>query len=155
MFSLYLVTIKWRQNFSSRENSTKVGVERLRSCYLFLFNMPSFSYHILFSNHTKNTYGQILNICSHVQISTAGISYRNYVQEQIVTTNLFVKVHGAFNKFPDFFVQAFKIVVDTWQFSMLLLYILWDDWPIFMISRSNEQLQQQLEYTILKPDCHC
>ena len=37
---------------------------------------------------------------------------------------------------------------------MLLLYILWDDWPNFMISRSNEQLQQQLEYTLLKPDCH-
>ena len=38
---------------------------------------------------------------------------------------------------------------------MLLLYIVWDDWPIFMISGSNEQLQQQLEYTLLKPDCHC
>ena len=37
---------------------------------------------------------------------------------------------------------------------MLLLYILWDDWPIFMISASKEQLQQQLEYTLLKPDCH-
>ena len=37
---------------------------------------------------------------------------------------------------------------------MLLLYILWDDWPIFMISRSNEQLQQELEYTLLKPDCY-
>ena len=37
---------------------------------------------------------------------------------------------------------------------MLLLYILWDDWPIFMISGSKEQLQQQLEYTLLKPDCH-
>ena len=37
---------------------------------------------------------------------------------------------------------------------MLLLYILWDDWPMFMISASNEQLQQQLEYTLLKPDCH-
>ena len=37
---------------------------------------------------------------------------------------------------------------------MLLLYILWDDRPIFMISGSNEQLQQQLEYTLLKPDCH-
>ena len=35
---------------------------------------------------------------------------------------------------------------------MLLLYILWDDWPIFMISASNEQLQQQLECTLLKPD---
>ena len=51
-------------------------------------------------------------------------------------------------------VQAFKIVVDSWKLTMLLLYILWDDWPIFMISGSNEQLEQQLEYTLLKSDCH-
>ena len=57
--------------------------------------------------------------------------------------------------FQTFFVQAFKIVVDSWTFSMLLLYILWDGWPIFMVSGSNEQLQQQLQYTLLKPDCHC
>ena len=56
--------------------------------------------------------------------------------------------------FHTFFVHVFKIVVDSWKFSILLLYILWDDWPIFMISGSNEQLQQQLEYTLLKPDCH-
>ena len=37
---------------------------------------------------------------------------------------------------------------------MLLLYILWYGWPIFMISGLNEQLQQQLEYILLKPDCH-
>ena len=37
---------------------------------------------------------------------------------------------------------------------MVLLHILWDDWRIFMISGLNEQLQQQLEYTLLKPDCH-
>ena len=37
---------------------------------------------------------------------------------------------------------------------MLLLYILCDDWPIFMISGSKEQLHQELEYTLLKPDCH-
>ena len=35
---------------------------------------------------------------------------------------------------------------------MLLLYIFWDNWPIFMISASKEQLQQQLEYTLLKAD---
>ena len=56
--------------------------------------------------------------------------------------------------FQTFFVWAFKIVVDSWKFSILLLYILWDDWPIFMISASNEQLQRQLEYTLLKPYCH-
>ena len=48
----------------------------------------------------------------------------------------------------------FKIVVDSWKFSILLLYILWDNWLIFMISGSNEHLQQQLECTLLKPDCH-
>ena len=53
-----------------------------------------------------------------------------------------------------FFVQAFNVVVDSWKISMLLLYILWDDWPVFMISGLNKQLQQQLEYTLLKPDCH-
>ena len=64
------------------------------------------------------------------------------------------KLRGAYNNFQTFFVQAFKIVVDSWKITMLLLYILWGDCPIFMISRSNEQLQQQLEYTLLKPDCH-
>ena len=53
-----------------------------------------------------------------------------------------------------FFSMAFKVVVDSWKFSILLLYILWDDWQIFMISGSNEQLQQQLQYPLLKPDCH-
>ena len=56
--------------------------------------------------------------------------------------------------FQTFFVQAFKIVVDSWKFSILLLFILWDDWLIFRISDSNEQQQQQLEYTLRKPDCH-
>ena len=51
-------------------------------------------------------------------------------------------------------VQAFKIVRDSWEFTMLLLYIFRDDWPILMISHSNEQLQQELEYTLLKPDYH-
>ena len=63
-------------------------------------------------------------------------------------------LRGAFNKFPDIFVQAFKIVIDSWKFTMLLLYILWDDWLILMISGSNQQLHQELEYTLLKSDCH-
>ena len=37
---------------------------------------------------------------------------------------------------------------------MLLLFILWDDWPIFIISGSNQQLLLELEYTLLKPECH-
>ena len=34
------------------------------------------------------------------------------------------KLRGAFNKFPDFFVQAFIIAVNSRYFSMLLLYSL-------------------------------
>ena len=56
--------------------------------------------------------------------------------------------------FQTFFVQAFKIVMGSWKFSLLLLYIVWDDWLIFMISGSNEHLQQQLEYTLLKTVRH-
>ena len=73
-----------------------------------------------------------------------------HVSLEKVSTHLW----GAYDKFPDFFVWAIKMVIDSWKFSMLLLYILWDDWPIFMISASNEQLQQQLEYTLLEPDYH-
>ena len=53
-----------------------------------------------------------------------------------------------------FFVWAFKIVIDSWKFSMLLLYILWDGRPTFMISDSNEQLQLKFEYTLQKLGCH-
>ena len=70
-------------------------------------------------------------------------------------TYIYIYIHMVPSiSFQTFFVQAFKIVIDSWKFSMLLLYILWDDWPVFMISGSNEQLQQELEYTLLKPDCH-
>ena len=65
-----------------------------------------------------------------------------------------VYVCGEFNKFPDFFEDVFIIVVDSWKFTMLLLYILWNDRPIFMISGPDEQLQQQLEYTLQKSDYH-
>ena len=63
-------------------------------------------------------------------------------------------IRGAYDKFPDFFVKVFKIVVDSWKFSMFLLYILLDDLQIFLIPHSNVQLQQELEYTLQKPDCH-
>ena len=61
-------------------------------------------------------------------------------------------IRGAFNRFPDFFCTG------IWNcrrlFIMSLLYIVWDDRSIFMISASNEQLQQELECTLLKPDYH-
>ena len=68
--------------------------------------------------------------------------------------SLLVELRGAFDKFPD----VCRMVI--WNCRRLLkihyvnAIILWDDWPILMISASNEQLQQQLECTQLKPDCH-
>ena len=69
-------------------------------------------------------------------------------------TSRIERYEGHTISFQTFFVWAFKIIVDSWKFTLLLLYTLWDDWPIFMISSSNEQLQQELEYTLLKPDRH-
>ena len=65
-----------------------------------------------------------------------------------------IEVRGAFNKFAGFFVQELKIVINSKKFSMLFPFSLWGDWTIFMIADSNEQPQQELEYTLLKPDCH-
>ena len=52
------------------------------------------------------------------------------------------------------FLYRYLKLLKTLENSLLLPYIIWDDWPIFMISGSNKQLQQQLEYTLLKLDCH-
>ena len=90
---------------------------------------------------------------SHLNFTSISLSHSLFLSLSLsLYIYIYIYIRVAFNKFPVFFVHAFKIVVDSWKFTMLLLYILGDDWPIFMIS--NEQLQQELEYTILKPDCH-
>ena len=91
--------------------------------------------------------------------STILVQYeRNIKIFKLIFLDLLLVICAAFNKFPDiyiyFFLQAFYIVADAWKFSMLLLNLLRNDWPIFMTSSLNEQLQQELEYTLLKPDCH-
>ena len=96
-----------------------------------------------------------LSLASVVCLSfhTLFLSPGDYLQIVIVNKPLgSYEVHTI--SFQTFLVWAFKIVQESWKFSMLLLYILWDDWPIFMISASNQQLQQKLEYTLLKLDCH-
>ena len=51
--------------------------------------------------------------------------------------------------------MVYSISFHTFLYKHLkLLYILWDDRPIFIISGSNEQLQMELEYTLLTHDCH-
>ena len=51
-------------------------------------------------------------------------------------------------------VRDIRATSTTWWWWWWLQYIVWDDWPTFMIPGSNEQLQQELEYTLLKSDCH-
>ena len=56
--------------------------------------------------------------------------------------------------FQTFFVQPFKIFCRFLKIQYVIAIHLMR-WPTnFLISASNEQLQQQLEYTLLKPDCH-
>ena len=82
------------------------------------------------------------------------IKNKTRLNSLLTTYFLCSNIRGASKKFPDLFVQEYKLVVDPWKFSMLLLYMLWDDWSIYMISGSNQQLKQELKYTLLKPDCH-
>ena len=53
--------------------------------------------------------------------------------------------------FQIIFVHAFKIVVESWKFTVIAIYLM--RW-LTKFYDSNEQLQQQLEYTLLKPVCH-
>ena len=53
--------------------------------------------------------------------------------------------------FQTFFVWVFRIAVDSWQFSMLLLYILWDDRPIFYDFRFKWTPTAAIG---IHPDCH-
>ena len=88
----------------------------------------------------------------YIRVTDTVIINRHVDLDQVIDGSFAFDIRGAFNKIPHFFVQAFKIIVDSWKFSTLLRYIIWDDSPTFMISGWNEQRQQ--EYTLLKPDCH-
>ena len=39
---------------------------------------------------------------------------------------IYIYISGAFNKFPDVLIQAFKIVVDSWKFTMRWLTNFYD-----------------------------
>ena len=90
-------------------------------------------------------------IAPHKYVSIKGFNAKKE-RDKVVEVQDKYEVHTI--SFQTFFVSAFKIVVDSWKFSMLLLYISWNNWPSFMVSYSKEELQQQSEYTLLKPDCH-
>ena len=119
--------------------------------YIYIYASHHILYICIYIYISIHIYIIYIYIYSYIYIYMHHIIYFIYIYMHALHH---IYIHGVFNKFPDFFVQAFKTVVDSWKFSMFLLYILWDDSLIFMISGSNQQLQQELEYTLLKPECH-
>ena len=45
-------------------------------------------------------------------------------QAKIANIFHFLMIRGVFNKFPDFFVRAFKIVVDSWKFTVIAIHLM-------------------------------
>ena len=66
-----------------------------------------------------------------------------------------LNIRCTFNKLPEYFCTGISNCRRHLKSEYAITIVLWHDWPIFMISGSNQQLQQELEYTLLKPDCHC
>ena len=60
------------------------------------------SYHFYFTSH----------LFAHCQMVPSNQSLLTIIQITMVNTNS-LHLRGAFKKFPDFFLQAFKIVVDS------------------------------------------
>ena len=63
-----------------------------------------------------------MNIQHLTVIQSGSLVANSYTGDTILLVRC--NICGVFNKFPNFFVQAFKIVEDSSKFSMLLLYIL-------------------------------
>ena len=103
------------------------SVKAFGLCRYFFLYIYIYIYIILRSCGTVTSYSSLI-------IATKNCEW-SYIHTHTHThTQTHLYIHGVFNKFTDVFVQAFKIVIDSWKFTMLLLYILWDGWPIFMIS---------------------
>ena len=63
---------------------------------------------------------------------------------------IYIYIRGACDRFPD----IFRIGIYNRRRLLKIQYVIAIHLKIFMISVSNEQLHQQLEYTLLKPNCH-
>ena len=62
-----------------------------------------------------------MDVPSYVRLLILDGNTQNYISWQIISIKSSYEVHTI--SFQTFFVHAFKIVVDAWKFSMLLLDI--------------------------------
>ena len=46
------------------------------------------------------------------------------IPTQVWKTRKFDNVRGAFNKSPDFFLRAFRIVIDSWKFTVIAIHLM-------------------------------
>ena len=92
---------------------------------VFLIKVPSYKYKVLIASES-------ISLFLSLSLSLSLIHTHTHTHTHTYIYIYIYEVHTI--SLPTFFVWAFKIVVDSWKYSMLLLYILWDDWPIFMIS---------------------
>ena len=59
-------------------------------------------------------YNAAVQTISHDNMQTlANVSIETRISLYFIMSNIYDHLRCAFNKFPDFFVQAFKIVVDS------------------------------------------
>ena len=84
---------------------------------------------------------QMTEICSYLDDEC-----KYYMYIHMIYVSIPYIVHSI--SFQTSFVRAFKIVVDSWKQYVIAIHLMrWLD-------NFYEQLQQQLEYTLLKPDYH-
>ena len=64
----------------------------------------------------------VVVVHTHPHIHTYTYTRRHTHTHTHTHTHIYIYIYKryAFNKFPDFFEQAFKIVADSWKFSMFL-----------------------------------
>ena len=105
---------------------SQVDIHAIKCTYI---KANIYSFIILISNIYIYIYIYIyINYELCYNVYEGGLLY--FIFSQVLNISIYplwIKIRGAFNKFPDLFVQVFKIVVDSWKFTMLLLYILWTD----------------------------
>ena len=125
-------------------------------------------YYLCIQNNTSDIKGFInkFKMLTFIKWKEFSISLKWRLFKKISKLELFERLHkkkrkekekrdvrGAFNKFPDFFCTGIWNCRRHLKIQYLIAIHLMR-WLAQMISGSNEQLQQQLEYTLLKPDCH-
>ena len=128
-------------------------------CYLVCF-LIAINYHrtfylgfYLIGIHSAATSERTVTKFSYLPFGVCLLVVFWRLQNSFLTfTEYLLLIRGAFNKVPDFFVQAFKIVVDTWKESFLLIFNLKSDYTYLTWSGKRKIISEKKYWKI--PPCH-